>query len=294
MDQDKPPIQPTMNYGPGMRIVLLISLYLACIFILQMFDRWDGFGWLLIDAGEEIPLSLMRLGNVIGSIVIFAIPALVITNIFPVERFHYLRLHIDVRWSWLILAAVALVLSVYAVDPIYNWLEKQMTDPDLLKQQELAEKYSRQLLQMSGIGDLFTCLLVLALFPAFAEELFFRAVLQQTLGEWIRNRHIAVWVSAFIFALLHADLVGIPIIFLMGLVLGYLFFWTGSLRINILGHFAFNATTIVNIYANQHYPYSYYVNWEPGIFVTIGMVLVAALCLFIINRQTRMHPDMLV
>ena len=42
--------------------------------------------------------------------------------------------------------------------------------------------------------------------------------------------------------------------FILGLFLGYLFYWSGSLRMSIAAHFAFNAFEIINYYWVQHYP----------------------------------------
>jgi hypothetical protein len=283
-----------ISHAPGMRIVLLISLNLACMLILQMFDGFKGMSWLLPDPEEKIPLSLLRLGNAVGSLLVYAIPALVIVNIFPAERFQYLRLHTNTRPLWIILAALSLVLCLYAADPFYDWLRQMMTNPNLLKELKASEQYNQQLLNMESIPDLLICLFIVALIPAFAEELFFRAVFQQTLRESTKNGHIAIWVTALIFAFLHTNPIAIPIIFAMGLLLGYLFFWTGSLRTNTVAHFSFNAVSIINMYSEQHYPYSLYTNWEPSWPIAVGMVLLNSLFLLIIYRQTRMHPDMLL
>ena len=50
----------------------------------------------------------------------------------------------------------------------------------------------------------------------------------------------------------HVDPAAMVPIFFAGLLLGYAFYWTGSLRTSILMHFAFNSVSIVLTYIDQH------------------------------------------
>jgi membrane protease YdiL (CAAX protease family) len=115
---------------------------------------------------------------------------------------------------------------------------------------------------MPGIIDLVICLLVSAVAPAVAEELFFRGAMQQLFLEWTRKPHMAVFATAFLFSFLHVDPFNFISRFILGVALGYMFWWSGSLRLSIAAHFAFNAFGIVNIYLVQHYPESWWAQAE--------------------------------
>ena len=91
--------------------------------------------------------------------------------------------------------------------------------------------------------------MVIALIPAVGEELTFRGVLQQSLTRKM-NPHVAIFLSAAIFSFIHFQFYGfLPRLFL-GLLLGYMFYITGSLWTSILMHFLNNGTAVVLYYLN--------------------------------------------
>lgn len=87
----------------------------------------------------------------------------------------------------------------------------------------------------------------IAIFPAVMEELFFRGFLQQTLRPSL-NLHVTVWVVGLVFSLFHAQLYGLLSRWLLGVILGYLVLWSGSIWPAIAAHFANNALNAVVAY----------------------------------------------
>ena len=88
-------------------------------------------------------------------------------------------------------------------------------------------------------------MLIIALIPAFGEELLFRGLIQKGLFKSWGNIHLAIWLSAFLFSALHLQFLGFIPRFLIGGLLGYLFFWSGSIWLPILAHFVNNATAVL-------------------------------------------------
>ncbi|MBQ1408903.1 MAG: CPBP family intramembrane metalloprotease, partial [Bacteroidales bacterium] len=108
--------------------------------------------------------------------------------------------------------------------------------------QQLLEKF----LLRNDVGSLIANLLVLAVVPALCEELFFRGALQQTLVRCFKGRHhIAIWLTAAIFSLLHGDLFAFLPRFMLGVLLGYLYYYGRSLWVNAAAHFLNNAFVVV-------------------------------------------------
>jgi hypothetical protein len=100
-------------------------------------------------------------------------------------------------------------------------------------------------LQMDTIWDLFYTILVIAVVPAIGEELLFRGYLQQKLGNWLRNPHTAILITAFLFSAIHFHFQGMIPRFVLGVLLGYLFYWSNSLWLPILAHFVNNAQAVI-------------------------------------------------
>ena len=101
---------------------------------------------------------------------------------------------------------------------------------------------------MDSPAELFFNLLVVALIPAVAEEMIFRGIVQQTLESWLKNPIYAVWVAAAVFSFIHFQFEGFLPRMVLGLVLGYLYYWTRNLWIPILAHFVNNGVQVVAAY----------------------------------------------
>jgi membrane protease YdiL (CAAX protease family) len=87
-------------------------------------------------------------------------------------------------------------------------------------------------------------ILVVAVLPAIAEELLFRGALQRLFGDLFRSGHAAVWISSIVFSAVHLQFYGFLPRLILGLVLGYLFLWSGSIWIPVTAHFINNAMSV--------------------------------------------------
>jgi membrane protease YdiL (CAAX protease family) len=65
---------------------------------------------------------------------------------------------------------------------------------------------------------------------------------------WTKNIHAGVWISAALFSALHFQFFGFLPRMLMGVVLGYLVVWSGSLIPSMIAHFANNALAVTVAY----------------------------------------------
>jgi membrane protease YdiL (CAAX protease family) len=81
--------------------------------------------------------------------------------------------------------------------------------------------------------------------PGIFEELGFRGVIQTSLGRVLTTRE-ALAVSAMMFAILHLSILGLPHLFLIGVVLGALRLRTGSLYPGMLMHFTHNLLAVLS------------------------------------------------
>ena len=84
--------------------------------------------------------------------------------------------------------------------------------------------------------DLISNILVFAVLAGICEEFFFQGALQPLLMNWTRNPHVGILLTALIFSALHFQFYGFIPRFLLGLYLGYLFYWSRSLWLPILAH----------------------------------------------------------
>ena len=90
-------------------------------------------------------------------------------------------------------------------------------------------------------------LIIVAVLPAFAEEFAFRGVAFQLLRPY--GKTLAIFGSAFVFGIMHGNLVQIPFAFVVGLFFGYVVAETGSIWPAVLMHFLNNGFSVLQEFA---------------------------------------------
>lgn len=119
------------------------------------------------------------------------------------------------------------------------------------------------LTQFSTVGRLVVGVVVIAVVPAVAEELVFRGVIQQNLVRWFGSRHAGVWVAAAIFSAIHFQFFGFVPRFVLGLILGYLYEWSGNILVPMAAHFTNNAFQLVLLYLVQRGAFGWNTAFDP-------------------------------
>jgi len=149
---------------------------------------------------------------------------------------------------------LVLLIMVFSM-PIMSWVNEtnqKMVLPEFLKgienwmraMEDEGAKTTAAILKMKSISDFLITLFVVAVVPAICEEFVFRGALQRIFLRWIRNPHVAIWISAIIFSAIHFQFYGFfPRLFL-GAAFGYIYFWTRSLWYTIFAHFLNNGFTV--------------------------------------------------
>ena len=235
-----------LKQSTGMRIFLFLIIFLIGTLI-----GAEASKLFVIDGDTG-----MKIGQGVASIFMFVVPAIVYYYITRKEnRMQALGLRrLSSPW-WLIIVALALMfVSIPVTTTLTTWnegmhlggafsgIEKWMKELE-----ETAQALTDKMTNVDTIGGLLLNLLVIALIPAVGEEMTFRGVIQQSLTRRM-NPHIAIILSAAIFSFFHFQFFGFfPRLFL-GILLGYLFYITGSLWTSILMHFVNNGAAVTLYY----------------------------------------------
>lgn len=208
-----------------------------------------------------VPLFGLNISNLamqcVTQIVVFCGTALFFAYMFYGNPLRHLRMAGTERLAIKMLAAFVIFILLL---PLSDWLGRLNDAMHLPQQFGWLEDEMRQLQEKSqgivddfllrdGMGALMANMFVLALIPAVSEEMLFRGALQQLMcrcfGNWY---HIAIILTAAIFSLFHFELFAFLPRFALGIALGYLFHYGGSLWINATAHFANNAIAIILYY----------------------------------------------
>ena len=88
--------------------------------------------------------------------------------------------------------------------------------------------------------------------------MFFRGIIQTKLKNIFKSPHIAILIASFIFSAVHMQFFGFLARFILGVILGYLFYYSGSLWMPIIAHFINNGLAILLMY----FPFSEKINTD--------------------------------
>ena len=243
-----------LKQSTGMRVFIYLMALLVCSLI------GGGIAAVFTLNGS---ITMLKIGQGISSALIFIVPPVILYAITRVQPMQQMGFRKPAK-GWMLLVGIALMfVSLPLTNILGEWNEKanfgEFLETILKMLEDTASDLTQQMLEVDTVWGLLGNLLVIALIPAIGEELTFRSVLQQSLTKRC-NVHVAVFLSAFIFSFIHFQFYGfLPRMFL-GLLLGYLFYYTGSIWTTILMHFINNGTAVVMGYL-QYKGYTD-IDWE--------------------------------
>lgn len=143
-------------------------------------------------------------------------------------------------------------LALFFLLPLMQWLSFYVDLwplPDFLETMDedmMAEL--NHLLDMPHWSDLLINLLIVGLLPATGEELLFRGIIQNEVQRRWNSPTLAIWVTAFVFAVFHFQIVGFIPKLLIGAMLGYAYYVSGNLILPMVMHFINNSLATVSYY----------------------------------------------
>lgn len=151
---------------------------------------------------------------------------------------------------------VILAFCIFPLTSFSGQLNSSIHLPDWLSETEkwMEEKEGKasHITDLLMLSDSFEVLLlnilIVALIPAIGEELIFRGVLQRILSKLFNSGHIAIWITAIFFSAMHLQFFGFIPRLILGLVFGYLFYWSGTLWLPVIAHFVNNAVPVIGVY----------------------------------------------
>jgi membrane protease YdiL (CAAX protease family) len=254
---------PSTERNPFESIILLLLLILvgAIVFsILAIVLSYFIYGAGVIDklsSDDPNNLDMIKMVQIFSSIGMFVIPALIYAKLQNRDWLGYLKI-IPVP-AYLVLLTIVIMLAASPALEYTTLLNKGMKLPSFLKeveawmlQQELKMEFlTKKFIVMNSFSALLVNLLMLAIIPAFGEELIFRGGFQPIFTRWFRNYHVAIWLTAIIFSSIHFQFYGFFPRMFLGALFGYLFVWSGSLWLPILGHFLNNALAVFTAFWYQ-------------------------------------------
>jgi hypothetical protein len=199
-------------------------------------------------------IFLLRGMQVVQFISLFLVPVLLCAWFFSDNTKKYLGLKAPSNVMYFLVGVGIMIISI----PLINLLgelnsyvqfpsgiEKWMKDSE-----KDAARSVQALLTRHTIKDLLLNIICIAGLAAVGEELLFRGMAQRLLIKMFQSPWAGIIVTALLFSAMHLQFYGFLPRFLLGIFLGAVYWYSGSLWVAILGHFVYDALLIVLAYFN--------------------------------------------
>ncbi len=156
---------------------------------------------------------------------------------------------------------------------ILSWFEQQAKSKEVQLQQ-----LTEYLTNFNGTFQFIIGMVVIAIIPAIGEEFLFRGLLQNMFHRGFGNAHVAIWFTALLFGAFHFQFYGAFPRMLLGVLFGYIYYWSGHLSLAMLGHFINNGFTLVTLYLNSQGVIDYNITGEPELPPVSLLLLFTGIC----------------
>src|SRR5207248_7937312 len=155
----------------------------------------------------------------------------------------YIGLKPPNKYLFLILAIAIMIIAIPLVE-YTGILNQQMTfggttQKWMKSMEEDAAKQIQFMLHKHTPSELILNLIFISLFAGIGEELFFRGILQRLFIRAFKNPWAGIIVTALIFSGFHLQFFGFVPRFLLGILLGLIYWYSGSLWAAIAAHFTY-------------------------------------------------------
>jgi uncharacterized protein len=210
------------------------------------------------DITNQQTLFALKYFQIVNQLGVFIIPAILFVILTDDHFTMYLKLDGGFKKFSTFFGFIVLVVSL----PFISWIisiNSEMHLPAFLSgvenwmrnSEDNAQKLTTAFLKTGTWGGFLVNLVMVAGLAAIGEELIFRGILVRLFREWTGNLHLSVIIPAILFSALHLQFYGFFGRLLLGILLGYLFVWSGSLWVPIIVHFLNNAMAVIISFCNQ-------------------------------------------
>jgi membrane protease YdiL (CAAX protease family) len=185
---------------------------------------------------------------------LFLIPSLLFAYFSDSKPLKYLGLKAPSKNIYWLLAIVAMFVAIPAVEYIGLLNQKMNFGAETQKwmkgMEQEAAKQIQFMLSKHTPSELILNLIFVSLFAGIGEEIFFRGILQRMFIRIFKNPWMGIVFTAAIFSAFHFQFFGFFPRLLLGIVLGLIYWYSGSLWAAIIAHFCYDGFIIVLAYAN--------------------------------------------
>lgn len=240
-----------MAFGILMTFSLIGSWILSGITGKSLFEMNNPAAW---DPKDPNMLTLIRGMLLIQFLGMFLIPSLIFAYFSDPKPMNYIGLKPPSKAIYWGLGILVMLVAVPMVEYI-GLVNRDLPFPVETRKwmQSMEDEAARTLQVMLGrttLVDLMLNVVFIAAFAGIGEELFFRGIIQRLFIRATRSPWMGIVIAAFLFSFFHFQFFGFIPRFLLGILLGAIYWYSGSIWPAIIAHFVYDAFFITLAYFN--------------------------------------------
>ena len=253
---------------PGLSLFFLILLTISGLFFGNFIGAliiilFEGFSQETLNVlqnpmghpqAQSIILLLQAMGAIFGLLVapviyISLVDKKSLSDFFNTKNLYKVPLFIVFFSTIAFIVANSMVIE-WNMELDYRWISPAFDEWARTMEQQ-REELTQLFTNFESFGAFLIGFLVIAVIPGIGEELVFRGLIQPKLQVITKNPHIAIWLTALLFSVIHFQFYGFFPRMLLGALFGYIYYWSGNLIYPIFAHFVNNGFTLVMLYMYQ-------------------------------------------
>ena len=233
------------------------GLIFSSVFQLLLLPKIDYSDLQHIDDKIYIPenATRLRISHFLSTATVFFVPTIVYTFICHKEPFKHLGFEHKTTIKQAVLVVVIMLVGLQLFDPLteLTWqLPFSKSTVDQFKAiEEANDKHVQVIGRMNNFWDYLLSLFMLGLLPAVFEETFFRGGIQNLLNRWWKRPVLAVVITSVVFSFAHGSYLGFLGRVVLGFILGWIYYRSGNLWLNIIAHGFYNGTVLTILYLSK-------------------------------------------
>jgi membrane protease YdiL (CAAX protease family) len=234
-----------------------LFILLALIIIGLILGTVIGLAYVFITKSNPQDLNSLRFMQISSQLFTFVFPPIAYAFLVKEKPVNALGLK-NVKILWFLIGT-AMIFAIMPLNSILAEWNAGLKLPEslsaleqMMKQmQESASAMIEKFVSVDTIGGLMLNLFMIAGLAALGEELLFRSIIQTSLIKICKNAHVGILIASAIFSFIHLEFYGFVPRLILGMLLGYMFYFSGSIWVPMLMHFLNNGTVVLIYFLNN-------------------------------------------
>jgi uncharacterized protein len=245
-----------ISYTAGFFMLIgfcVAGLIIGGLVSIPIWTAMTGKSILAMSKADPADSSAYKVIQAVSTMIGFFLPAIlgaVLLNRKPLQLMGFGK---KINALQIFLVIIIMLAAAFFASGTLGYLNKNIPMPHVWQPffQKLEDEYFKQvnaIMQLKNPLDYLIGLVIMGFLPALFEETLFRGGLQNFLTRATRNPLLSIIIVSFIFSIVHLSYYGfLPRMFL-GIALGLIYHYTGSLWLCIIGHFFNNGLALTAYY----------------------------------------------